>query len=565
MKSTVKNGVDYSPQNESKGIAFLSHVDDDEVKSRGVNRHIDDDVNVSAVRQQLCRILDSRTFRQSKRLCAFLEFSVTETLAGRSKSITAPTVAIEVFSKGQELDLKSEGLVRVQARQIRLKLSSYYEDEGKDDPIRISMPQGGYSAAFERRSGDGEVLQHHAKNDDDELSPPEGVPIYVTAADATSSDPLAADIAAAIPHDIAAAMALFPDFEICDVSYSRDASKKIQPPSMTLNGNLTWDNGHGHYTASLQDTRTHEIFWSRQYKVDDWEGRLDVARRIAVAIASPSGAVAARRAHAMKTGADSADEATALVFQVSRYASRPNAAEHARLKNLVDEFVARGDVINPRIWAAVSLLKLDSARFRYSSEASREELMEASLSAARRAVTLGPDCSYCWCMLSGVYHEIRDFVRFEAAAQTALQLNPNNADAMAIVGTQLWENGRIDEGLKLIDEAFAINDQPPSWYFFLRVHEAIRKADFAEGLRAVAHIEMSDFFWPSLLEASIYGHLQDAQRFNRAFENVKSLAPWMLENLNEIFDQTPFPEAFKVNLLKGLELGQQANQPTQEF
>ena len=97
------------------------------------------------------------------------------------------------------------------------------------------------------------------------------------------------------------------------------------------------------------------------------------------------------------------------------------------------------------------------------------------------------------------------------------------------------------------------------------MHEAIRKADFAEGLRAVAHIELSDFFWPSLLEASIYGHLQDAQRFNRAFENVKSLAPWMLENLKEIFDQTPFPEAFRVNLLKGLELGQRANQSTQEL
>ena len=107
-------------------------------------------INDAEIRHQLGRIITSATFRQSDRLRAFLKFSVTETLAGRNTSISAPTVAVEVFGEGRELDQKSESLVRVQARQLRLKLVQYYDTEGVDDPIRIEIPAGGYVSTFRR-------------------------------------------------------------------------------------------------------------------------------------------------------------------------------------------------------------------------------------------------------------------------------------------------------------------------------------------------------------------------------------------------------------------------------
>ncbi len=537
-----------------RGVKALLRLDTREIRVNGKASH-DDEINVSAVRQQLCKILDSRTFRMSKRLCAFLEFSVTETLEGRFESITAPTVAIEVFNKGRELDLKSEGLVRVQARQLRLKLSSYYEEEGHEDPIRISIPQGGYAASFDRKHSGGLVPLHAEKDDSDELVPPKGVAIFVTAVDCHSDETIAKEIAGTISHDIAAAMAPFPDFEICDVSFSQSLTKKIRAPSLTLHGNLTWEGSEGHFTVALQDSGSQEIIWSSQYVVEGWQERLSVARRVAVAVASPSGAVAARQAHALKNDGNNADDETAIIFEINNYASRPNIGQNIKLRKTIDRLLSQPATIKPRLWAASSLLLMDAARYRYDQKTPQDTLLDDSLDAARTAVSLGPDCSYCWCMLSGIYYERREFERSDAAAKTALELNPNNTDAMMLFGMHLWNCDRIEDGLKLIEEAFYLNTRPPTWYYLARAHELIRNGQFNDALRAVAHVEMGDFFWPSLLEAAIFGHIKDAKNFLRSFKKVNSVAPWILANLSDVLEDTPFPNTFRGNLIDGIDLG----------
>src|SRR6202022_2716970 len=49
-------------------------------------------------------------------------------------------------------------IVRVQARRLRSKLGQYYQTEGRDDPIQIEYPVGGYSPIFTRRNP-GEALR----------------------------------------------------------------------------------------------------------------------------------------------------------------------------------------------------------------------------------------------------------------------------------------------------------------------------------------------------------------------------------------------------------------------
>ena len=103
------------------------------------------------VRQQLRRILASKTFRQADRLQSFLGFIVNEVMAGRSDKLKEFLIGVEVFGKESSFDPRMDPLVRVQARRLRTRLERYYREEGQNDEIAIELPKGGYEPVFQRR------------------------------------------------------------------------------------------------------------------------------------------------------------------------------------------------------------------------------------------------------------------------------------------------------------------------------------------------------------------------------------------------------------------------------
>ena len=86
-----------------------------------------------AVRQQLSRILASKTFSQVERLKRFVSFIVGETVGGRSNELKEYVIAVQVFGKEPAFDPRTDPIVRVQARRLRTRLARYYRDEGNID------------------------------------------------------------------------------------------------------------------------------------------------------------------------------------------------------------------------------------------------------------------------------------------------------------------------------------------------------------------------------------------------------------------------------------------------
>jgi TolB-like protein len=103
------------------------------------------------IRQQLDRVLASRTFHPVDRIKRFLNFIVQETLAGRGDQLKEYVIAVHVFGKEDAFDPRTDPLVRVQARRLRARLVRYYRDEGQDDEVVIELPKGGYAPVFKPR------------------------------------------------------------------------------------------------------------------------------------------------------------------------------------------------------------------------------------------------------------------------------------------------------------------------------------------------------------------------------------------------------------------------------
>ena len=96
----------------------------------------------------LARVLASKTFAEVFRLKKFLDYVVSETVAGRGDRLKGFVIACEVFGKEDPSDAQTTTVVRVEAGRLRRRLKDYYESEGRNDPVRISIPKGAYSASF---------------------------------------------------------------------------------------------------------------------------------------------------------------------------------------------------------------------------------------------------------------------------------------------------------------------------------------------------------------------------------------------------------------------------------
>lgn len=103
------------------------------------------------IRNELVRILDSRSFQRADRASKLLTFLVGAVLAGRAKALSEYLLASEVFDKPESFDPATDAIVRTEMGRLRKKLQEYYDEEGASAAVVISLPVRSYCPAFDFR------------------------------------------------------------------------------------------------------------------------------------------------------------------------------------------------------------------------------------------------------------------------------------------------------------------------------------------------------------------------------------------------------------------------------
>lgn len=117
------------------------------------------------------RVANSRCFQRSSRLRDFLLYVVRCELEGKTGEISEQNIGERVFARRENYSPLDDNIVRVSARQLRVKLKEYYDSDGHDDPWVIEIPKGGYVPTFHSRAQEQEVVAN-------EVRPPAGRQIY---------------------------------------------------------------------------------------------------------------------------------------------------------------------------------------------------------------------------------------------------------------------------------------------------------------------------------------------------------------------------------------------------
>jgi hypothetical protein len=97
------------------------------------------------------RVAGSKVFSRSPALRRFLLFVCEAALRGQADEIKEQQIGYQVLGRPADYNAAEDNIVRVRARELRRKLEEYFSLEGKEEPMVILLPKGGYVPVFEPR------------------------------------------------------------------------------------------------------------------------------------------------------------------------------------------------------------------------------------------------------------------------------------------------------------------------------------------------------------------------------------------------------------------------------
>jgi len=98
------------------------------------------------------RVASSITFEKAPRLRAFFLHVCRCALENKSEEATEQQIGIYVYGRQPSYNPNDDNIVRSQARMLRMKLEHHFANEGKDEPVVITIPKGQYLPIFEART-----------------------------------------------------------------------------------------------------------------------------------------------------------------------------------------------------------------------------------------------------------------------------------------------------------------------------------------------------------------------------------------------------------------------------
>src|SRR5262245_8332795 len=258
---------------------------------------------------ELARVLASPEFAASQQLSSFLQFVVTESLAGRGDRLKERTVARGALGRDGSFDPRLDCVVRVVAGKLRRALDRYYAHEGAAHPVCIDVPKGSYCPVFRRTQAPPAVQVARANgNARPQVSGANGSVrpiIAVVPLESFTGGPKERFLADLLADDVAVRLSRLHRLEVIDCLATRLSGKRMNEPcaiAARLNadfvfaGTVSRVGQRIRLTVRLIDAHSGVLVWMDQYDRDIDDGPLaqqdDIADRIANSVGGFFGDVA---------------------------------------------------------------------------------------------------------------------------------------------------------------------------------------------------------------------------------------------------------------------------------
>ena len=173
-------------------------------------------------------------------------------------------------------------------------------------------------------------------------------------------------------------------------------------------------------------------------------------------------------------------------------------------------------------WAMLSFLCGQDYVHGYEIQANA---LETALSAARRAVALGPSNHLAYFSLGQALWCHRDFDSFRDAVERAVGLNPMDGNSVAYLGELLVYAGSVQRGIQLVERAKQLNPNHPGWYWFADFYQAYSQGDYRGALSFALKAKLRGNPLAPMFLAAACGQLGDAEAGAKAAAELVNFRP----------------------------------------
>lgn len=558
-------------------------------------------------RAALALVLGSSIFEPASRATEFLRFVVEETLAGRGGRLKGYTIAVEVFDRPPDFDSQTDPVVRVEAGRLRRRLMEYYMGDGRNDPVRIELPRGGYmprfkysSAALAERAAES-GLKGRLRQAALVWSAVAALAIAVTAV-------LTWMLSNPGPADVPVAATGAPDAAIATGS-----PRMIVLPLANLSGDSSFDAFAGGLTeeimlalvrldilatasptgVAVESTALSELrtrfeagyvftgsvrtspesvrmafrlidasagtqLWTRTFDEPlDASGELAlqerVARMLAMLLASPFGPVFVHETERVAGKPVEELDPYECLLRFYGYARTFDPGQHAQSVRCMQRAVASEPEFAPA-WSALAVLYLHEHNFGYTPQPDRGDALARALEAVRTSLDIDGSDRVAAITMAAIQLASNDRAAFDRAAARALATEPAHPAVLAQIGFLFTLAGDWQRGLPLIDEAIPLTVNVPGWYYISYAFADLERDEYAQALDWALKVDAPTWFVTPLTVAATAALSGRPELAEREVARLLELYPDFAITGGEQLRKWRIEEALRSRLLEGLRL-----------
>ena len=128
--------LDFCPRSCVSGVR-ISNVSNGEQASGATG-------SVAEAREEVQRVIQSPSFKSSRRSQQFLNHIAEKALTGSSSELKERLIGAALFGRAVDYDTGSDSIVRVVANETRRRLAQFYAEDRASSGIKIELPVGTY-------------------------------------------------------------------------------------------------------------------------------------------------------------------------------------------------------------------------------------------------------------------------------------------------------------------------------------------------------------------------------------------------------------------------------------
>jgi len=513
------------------------------------------------IRSSLSAILASSEFSGKEKNCTLLKFLVEETLAGRADHLKQYTIGTAILNRPPDFNPDLDPIVRILAGRLRRSLNTYYEQEGRENPIRIEIPKGSYIPIFIDTRID-ETDDNESKSVILEAGDSIRPVIAVQPLRNLTGDPGQAYFARGFTQELIIELSRYEDFQviISDESSGEADRNQIHDAGSAdgahfiISGSVRKAEKTIKISIQLVDPASGEYIWGEQFRRDLTAANLltiqeEIVYEIITNIAGEYGLIPRRLYHEGRKKPLPDLQTYDAILRFYHYQSNLTPETYRAAFQALEQAVDR----DPECGIACAMLAdLFQNAYAFDLPGGENDLARAG-ELIRRAVEAEPANQLVRIISALRYFHLNQRAEFLQEMSKAEALNPRSPLRLGGIGYFLALYSEWDKGMRLLDAAMKMNANYPVWYHGVTCAFYYRQKKYKEAYAEALQYDLPGFFWAPVLRGACLGQLQQYEEAREQISQLLELKPDFPQKAQPLIQRYIKEEPLVDHIIQGLQ------------